>query len=176
MADDRFETLISAEQIAARVTELGAELDALYQDEPVLALGVLKGSILFMSDLIREMKSDVRCAFLGVSSYHGTTSTGEVRITHDLTASIEGQNVLIVEDIVDTGLTLSYIRNLLEMRKPKSLRIVTLLDKPSRRTTPVPVEHVGFTIPDAFVIGYGLDLDQRYRNLPYIGIYSEESA
>ena len=172
---DRFETLISAEQIAARVTELGAELDAIYGDEPVLALGVLKGSILFMSDLIRAMQGDVRCAFLGVSSYHGTNSTGEVRITHDLTASIEGKHVLVVEDIVDTGLTLSYLRNLLEMRKPKTLRIVTLLDKPSRRTTEVRVEHVGFSIPDAFVIGYGLDLDQRYRNLPYIGIYSEES-
>lgn len=174
--ESKFETLLSAEQIAARIQELGRELDGIYGDEPVLAIGILKGSILFMSDLIRAMEADVRCAFLGVSSYHGTSSTGEVRITHDLTAPLEGVNVLVVEDIVDTGLTLSYIRNLLELRAPKSLRIVSLLDKPSRRTTPVKVEHVGFEIPDAFVIGYGLDLDQRYRNLPYIGIFDEARA
>ena len=171
----RFETLISAEEIAARIQALGKELTELYGDEPVLAIGILKGSILFMSDLIRAMDGDVRCAFLGVSSYHGTESTGEVRITHDLSMSLEGLNVLIMEDIVDTGLTLTYIREMLELRKPKSLRVVTLLDKPDRRTSEVKVEYTGFTIPDKFVVGYGLDLDQRYRNLPYIAVYHPDS-
>lgn len=172
MADDRFETLISAEQIAARITELGKELDEIYGDEPVLALGVLKGSILFMSDLIRAMESDVRCAFLGVSSYHGTTSTGEVRITHDLTASIEGQNVLIVEDIVDTGLTLSHLLDLFKTRKPASVKVCSLLHKPARTRIEVPVDYLGFTIEDKFVVGYGLDWAQRYRNLPFVGVVS----
>lgn len=170
----RLETWIGQEEIAARIAALGAELAAVYGDRPVLAIGVLKGSILFLSDLIRAMDCDVRCAFLGVASYHGTESTGAVRITHDLDASIEGQDVLVVEDIVDTGLTLSYIREMLQVRRPRSLRVVTLLDKPERRQVEVEVEHVGFTIPDAFVVGYGLDLDQRYRNLPYIAVYHPE--
>lgn len=165
------ETLISAEQLAERIAVLGAELDAIYGDERVTAVGVLKGSVLFLADLIRAMKGDVRCAFLGVASYQGTESTGVVRVTHDLSESIEDEHVLIVEDIVDSGLTLAYIRNLLAMRKPKSIRVVSLLDKPSKRTVEVEVEHIGFSIPDAFVVGYGLDLDQRYRNVPYIAIY-----
>lgn len=166
------ETLIPAERIAARIAELGRELSSIYGDEPVTAIGILKGSILFMSDLIRAMDGDVRCSFLGVASYHGTESTGVVRITHDLDESIEGKHVLVVEDIVDSGLTLSYIREMLEVRKPASLRVVALLDKPERRKVAVAVEHIGFTIPDAFVVGYGLDLDQRYRNVPYIAIYN----
>lgn len=172
----RLETLIPQERIAARIAELGRELDGIYGDEPVLAIGILKGSILFMADLVRAMAGDVRCSFLGVASYHGTESTGAVRITHDLDENIEGQHVLVIEDIVDTGLTLSYIREMLDVRKPRSLRVVTLLDKPSRRTTPVTVEHTGFTIPDAFVVGYGLDLDQRYRNVPYIAVYHPPGA
>lgn len=166
-----FETLISREQLASRIEALGAELAAHYADEPVLVVGVLKGSFLFMADLVRAMDCDVRCAFLGVSSYEGTESTGKVRITHDLSTDIHGLNVLIVEDIVDTGLTLSYIREMLAVRGPKTLAVASLLDKPERRTVEVEVEHIGFTIPDAFVVGYGLDLDQRFRNLPYVAIY-----
>ena len=168
------ETLISVERIDSRIREMGAELAGIYGDEPVIAIGVLKGSILFLSDLVRAMDCDVRLAFLGVASYHGTESSGVVRVTHDLSASIEGCHVMVVEDIVDTGLTLAYIREMLAVRKPKSLRVVTLLDKPSRRTVEVEVEHVGFEIPDAFVVGYGLDLDQRYRNVPYIAVYHPE--
>jgi hypoxanthine phosphoribosyltransferase len=172
----RLETLLSRAEIAARIEALGAELSALYGDEPVLAIGVLKGSFLFMADLVRAMDADVRCCFLGVASYEGTESTGKVRITHDLDTDIGGQHVLVVEDIVDTGLTLSYIRELLAVRNPKSLRVVSLLDKPTRRTCPVEVEFTGFTIPDAFVVGYGLDLDQRYRNHPEIAVYHPEGA
>lgn len=172
----RLETLISREQLAARIEALGAELAAHYGNEPVLVIGVLKGSFLFMSDLIRAMDCDVRCAFLGVSSYEGTTTTGRVRITHDLTTDIRDQHVLVVEDIVDTGLTLAYLRELLEVRGPKSLAVASLLDKPERRQVEVQVDHVGFTIPDAFVVGYGLDLDQRYRNLPYVAVYHPDGA
>lgn len=172
----RLETLISSEELSTRIRALGAEISAVYGDEPVLAVGVLKGSFLFMADLVRAMDCDVRCCFLGVASYEGTESTGKVRITHDLDTNIEGQHVLVVEDIVDTGLTLSYIRELLEVRNPKSLRVVSLLDKPERRTETVQVEYVGFTIPDAFVVGYGLDLDQRYRNLPEVAVYHPDGA
>ena len=169
MAD--LETLISADDLHARIRALGAELAALYGDEPVIAVGVLKGSILFMADLVRAMDCDVRLSFLGVASYHGTESTGVVRVTHDLTETIEGHHVLVVEDIVDTGLTLAYIREMLAVRRPKSLRVATLLDKPERRRVEVDVDFTAFTIPDRFVVGYGLDFDQRYRNLPYIAVY-----
>jgi hypoxanthine phosphoribosyltransferase len=154
---------------------MGSELAAIYGDEPVIAVGVLKGSILFLADLVRAMEGcDVRLAFLGVASYHGTESSGVVRVTHDLSETIQGTHVLVVEDIVDTGLTLAYIRDMLSVRKPKSLRVATLLDKPERRTVEVSVEFVGFTIPDAFVVGYGLDYDQKYRNVPYIAVYHPE--
>jgi len=167
----RLETLISAEQIAARIAELGPEIRAHFGDEPIVCVGVLKGSFLFMADLVRTLDDPVRCEFLGVSSYQGTKSTGTVRISHDLTANIEGKNVLLVEDIVDTGLTLDYLIRTLSQRQPKRLAVATLLDKPSRRRVDVPVDWVGFEIPDAFVVGYGLDLDQVYRNLPYIAVY-----
>jgi len=170
------ETMISAEQLSERILALGAELSAIYGDEPVIAVGVLKGSILFMADLVRAMDCDVRMSFLGVASYHGTESTGVVRVTHDLSESIADCHVLVIEDIVDSGLTLSYIREMLRVRKPRSLRVVTLLDKPSRRTVEVQVEHTGFSIEDRFVVGYGLDLDQRYRNLPHIAIYHPDSG
>jgi len=167
----RLETLISAEQIATRIAEMGPEIRAHFGDEPIVCVGVLKGSFLFMADLVRTLDGPVRCEFLGVSSYQGTQSTGTVRISHDLTANIEGKNVLLVEDIVDTGLTLDYLIRTLSQRKPKRLAVATLLDKPSRRRVQVPVDWVGFEIPDAFVVGYGLDLDQIYRNLPYIAVY-----
>ena len=171
MSTERVEPMISAEQIATRIAAMGAEIRATYGDGSVTCIGVLKGSFLFMADLIRAIPGDVRCEFLGVSSYHGTTSTGVVRITHDLPATIEGRHVLVVEDIVDTGLTLDFLLRTLEVRNPASVRIVALLDKPSRRKAEVPVHFVGFTIPDAFVVGYGLDLDERFRNLPFVGIY-----
>ncbi|MCA9566616.1 MAG: hypoxanthine phosphoribosyltransferase [Myxococcales bacterium] len=170
------EPMISAEQLATRIQELGAGLARTYADEPVVVIGVLKGSFLFMADLVRAMDCDVRCHFLGVASYEGTESTGKVRITHDLDVNIEGRHVLVVEDIVDTGLTLAYIREMLAVRQPASLAVCALLDKPERRKVEVEVEHVGFTIPDAFVVGYGLDLDQRYRNLPYVAVYHPDGA
>ena len=171
MERDRLEPLITAEQIAARVQEMGRQITETYGDEPVTCIGVLKGSILFMADLIRAIDCDCRTDFLGVSSYEGMESTGQVRLTLDLRERIEGQHVLIIEDIIDSGLTLEYLVRVLEVRNPASLRIATLLDKPSRRLSEVHVDFVGFSIPDHFVVGYGLDLDERYRNVPYIAIY-----
>jgi len=166
--------LLDAETLATRIRALGQEIREVYgPDTPIVCIGVLKGSVVFMADLVREISGHVELEFLGVSSYEGTTSTGQVRITHDLRTPIAGKHCLIVEDIVDTGLTLAYLRKTLAVRKPASLRVVALLDKPSRRNMTVEVEFVGFSIPDAFVVGYGLDLDQRYRNLPYVGIYEE---
>lgn len=169
---DDLEVLISAEQIEARIQELGTLVRGWFAaDEPILVVGVLKGSFLFMADLVRAIDGPLHCEFLGVSSYEGTSSTGAVRLTHDLRTDIAGRHVVVVEDIVDTGLTLQYLLRTLAARHPASLRVVSLLDKPSRRTVDVPVDLVGFTIPDAFVVGYGLDLDQLYRNLPYIGVF-----
>ena len=167
---DELEVMISHDQLQERVRALGREVRELYgPDEVVLLVGVLKGSFLFMADLARAIDGPVHCEFLGVSSYEGTESTGAVRLTHDLRTDIAGRHVLVVEDIVDTGLTLEYLRRILEARNPASLRVASLLDKPSRRRVDVQVDFVGFEIPDAFVVGYGLDLDQLYRNLPYIG-------
>ena len=164
-------TLFSEEQLRVRITELGAEIRSAYGDQPITAICVLKGSFMFLADLVRAIGGDVRIEFLGVSSYKGTESSGEVRITHDLKTSIEGRHVLIIEDIVDTGLTLQYLLRLLEVRKPLSLKVAALLSKPARRQSDVRVDYVGFSIEDHFVIGYGLDLDERFRNLAYVGIY-----
>ncbi len=164
--------LIDEKQLAERITAMGAEIRASFGEQtPIVMIGVLKGSILFMSDLARAIPGPVEMEFLGVSSYEGTKSTGVVRISHDLRASIEGKHCLIVEDIVDTGLTLQYLRETLDIRSPASLKVASLLDKAARRKVQVEVDFVGFSIPDAFVVGYGLDLDERYRNLPYVGIY-----
>ncbi|MCB9793239.1 MAG: hypoxanthine phosphoribosyltransferase [Alphaproteobacteria bacterium] len=165
--------LIDEEALQARIRALGKEVRAEYGDAPITCIAVLKGSFMFMADLVRAIGGDVRCEFLGVSSYQGgTRSSGVVRITQDLHHPVEGQHVLIVEDIVDTGLTMRYLREMLEMRSPRSLAVVSLLDKPTNREVEVDVEHVGFTIPDEFVVGYGLDLAERYRNLPYIAVYT----
>ena len=164
-------TLFSEDTLQQRIGELGKEIRSVYGDEPITAVCVLKGSFMFLADLVRAIGGDVQIEFLGVSSYKGTESSGEVRITHDLKASIEDQNVLIIEDIVDTGLTLEYLLRMLQVRRPKTLRVAALLDKPARRRVSVPVDYVGFSIEDRFVIGYGLDLDERYRNLPFVGIY-----
>ena len=166
-------TLISEEQIQARVREIGAAIRAEFGDEPVTVIAVLKGSFLFAADLCRAIPGAVRVEFLGVASYHGgTSSTGVVQITQDLRHGIEGQNVVIVEDIVDTGLTIDYLVRMLKVRGPKALRVATLLDKPDHREVEVELSHVGFTIPDEFVVGYGLDLGELYRNLPYVAVYS----
>jgi hypoxanthine phosphoribosyltransferase len=168
------DVFIDEERIAARVAELGAQIRANYGDAPVLCIGVLKGSIMFLSDLMRAIPGHVECGFLGVSSYEGTESSGVVRITHDLRTSIEGKHVLIVEDIVDTGLTLEFLLETLSVRRPASLKVASLLDKPSRRKSNVRPDYVGFTIEDRFVVGYGLDLDEAYRNLPYVGLFRAE--
>ncbi len=164
--------LFPAEQIASRVAELGIQLRADHPGETITLIAVLKGSVLFLADLARAVPGDVRLEFLGVASYHGgTSSSGAVQITQDLRASIEGQACVIVEDIVDTGLTMDYLLRTLAVRGPRSLKVACLLDKPGNRETDVQVDYVGFTIPDEFVVGYGLDLGELYRNLPFVAVY-----
>jgi hypoxanthine phosphoribosyltransferase len=173
MSADKLRVLISEERIQARILELGAEIRAVYGDEPIVCICVLKGSFMFMADLVRAIGGDIRCEFLGVSSYHGgTRSTGVVRITEDLRNPIEGHHCLIIEDIVDTGLTLDYLNRMLAVRGPKTLRACALLDKPAHREVPIETDYVGFSIPDEFVVGYGLDLGERFRNLPHIAVYT----
>ena len=154
---------------------MAAEIDADYPDGPLYLVAILKGSFIFMADLARALKrSSVRIEFMGISSYGSQkTSSGQVKVTRDLDVEIEGQNVLIVEDIIDSGVTLSYLTRLLHQRSPKSLAVATLLDKPDRRVQPVAVQYVGFTIPDEFVVGYGLDFAEDYRNLSDVRILSE---
>ena len=170
----KFDTMLSADKIAQRVRELGAQITKDYAGKPIFVIGVLKGSFIFLSDLVRSIEAPLNIDFLGVSSYQGTESSGVVKITHDLTKPIQGKHVLIVEDIVDTGLTLQYLVENLKTRNPASLKVACLLDKPSRAKVRVPVEYVGFTIDDEFVVGYGLDYDGLYRNLPQIAIYRGE--
>ena len=168
---DVAEILITAEELNAKVQALGAEISNAYQGKSPLLLSVLKGSVVFLADLMRTLTVPHAIDFMAVSSYGAATeSSGVVRILKDLDAPIEGKDVLIVEDIIDSGNTLAYLRGLLLARNPASLRIVTLLSKPSRREVDVPVDWVGFEIPDKFVIGYGLDYDELYRDLPYIGV------
>jgi len=163
------EILIPEEKIAERVKELAKQISRDYHGKTVHLVCVLKGAYTFLADLSRAMEIPVTLDFLAVSSYGKETSTsGQVQVTKDLDTSLEGMDVLIVEDIADTGLTLRYLYNMLKARNPSSLKVVALLSKPSRRTVEVPVDYVGFEIPDRFVVGYGLDVDQRYRNLPYI--------
>lgn len=173
MTRDRLEVLINEERLQARVRELGAQIRADYGDRPITCIGVLKGSFMFLADLVRAIGGDVRCEFLGVASYHGgTRSSGVVRITEDLRTSIEGRDCIVIEDIVDTGLTMEYLLRMLEVRRPHSLKTCVLLDKPSHREVEITAHYVGFSIPDAFVVGYGLDLGERYRNLPHIAVYN----
>jgi hypoxanthine phosphoribosyltransferase len=171
MADCRpTETLITAEQIQSRIREMAGDIR---RDFPngVHMIAVLKGAFMFLSDLVRHMDGEVSLDFMAVSSYaKGTTSSGEVRLMKDLDTPLEGKHVLVVEDIVDTGLTLTYLQDTLRTRGPKTLRTACLLSKPSRRKVDVKVEYVGFTIGDRFVVGYGLDFAERFRNLPYIGV------
>jgi hypoxanthine phosphoribosyltransferase len=166
--------LLSAGQIQARIQELGTEIDRDYPVGPVYLIAILKGACFFLADLARAMNTPARIEFIGISSYgRGKTSSGEVRLTKDLDVSIEGHDVVIVEDIVDSGITLSYLMKVLSQRKPKSLRIATLLDKPERRQRPVEVHYVGFRIPDEFVVGFGLDFGEDYRNLRDVCVLSD---
>jgi len=161
--------MLSEEEIQKRVKELGKQISADYADKNVLAVGVLKGSVIFMADLVREMEgSNVEIGFLAVSSYEGTDSSGSVRLLFDLDRPLEDTHVLIVEDILDTGNTLSYLTNMLSLRNPASMKLVALLDKPERRKAQINLDYRGFQIPDRFVVGYGLDYDGYYRNLKNI--------
>ncbi len=171
---DQLRVLVSAKEIQQRVQELGKQIDADYPEGPIYLVAILKGSFVFLADLSRAIKRhSVRIEFMGISSYgKNKTSSGQVRVTKDLDVNLEGRNVLVVEDIIDSGVTLTYLSRILEQRKPASLRIVTLLDKPERRISPVEIKYVGFKIPDEFVVGYGLDYAEDYRNLPDICVLS----
>jgi hypoxanthine phosphoribosyltransferase len=175
-ADDGVsEVLIAEERLQRRIGELGAELTRDYRGRDLLLVGVLKGAIFFMADLMRRIEIPCEVDFMAISSYgEGVDSSGVVRILKDLDMSIEGRNVLIVEDIVDSGLTLSYLIRNLEARRPHSLEVCALLTKPERRENQVDCRYIGFEIPNRFVIGYGLDFAERYRNLPYIGVLRDE--
>ena len=168
------EVLIDQDTLRTRVEELGAEISVDYEGRDLLLVGVLKGAIFFISDLMRELTVPCEIDFMAISSYAGATeSSGVVRILKDLDMNIEGRHVLVVEDIIDSGLTLSYLMRNLESREPASLEICALLTKPERREIDVPVRYVGFEIPNRFVVGYGLDFDEKYRNLPYVGVLDE---
>jgi hypoxanthine phosphoribosyltransferase len=173
---DRLKVLISHEQIAQKVAELGAQITRDFEGESVVLLGVLKGATLFLADLAREIKLDATFDFIAVSSYgNSREQSGEVRLVKDVDQSVEGKNIILVEDILDTGLTLSYLRNLLLARKPKALKVAALLDKVPRRQLPIQGDYVGFAIPDEFVVGYGLDFAERFRNLPDICILESDA-
>jgi hypoxanthine phosphoribosyltransferase len=169
------EILIDEETLSARVAELGAEVSADYQGRDLLLIGVLKGAVFFMADLMRHITVPCEVDFMAISSYGDSTdSSGIVRILKDLDINIEGRDVLVVEDIIDSGLTLSYLMRNLESREPASLEVCALMTKPDRREIDVPVRYIGFEIPNRFVVGYGLDFGERYRNLPYVAVLSEE--
>ena len=169
--DDVEEILLDAKTITDRVGELGAQISTDFADRDPVLVSVLKGSIIFLADLMRAMELPTSIDLMEVSSYGaGTESSGQVRIIKDLSNPIQGRHVIVVEDIIDTGLTLNYLLHYLADKRPASISIVCLLDKPARRLAEIPIDYVGFTIPDRFVIGYGLDFDERYRNLPYVGV------
>jgi hypoxanthine phosphoribosyltransferase len=168
---EHIEVMISAEQLGTRVRELGEQITRTYQGSPLVLVCVLKGSFVFTADLMRHIDLPLRTDFLGTRSYGDHTETsGVVQITQDLSAPIEGEDVLVVEDIVDTGLTIAHLLDLLKTRHPRSIRVCSLLHKPARSRVQVSIDFLGFTIEDKFVVGYGLDWAQRYRNLPYIGV------
>ncbi|AIF50059.1 MULTISPECIES: hypoxanthine phosphoribosyltransferase [unclassified Pelosinus] len=175
MINDVERVLLSEEELAGRIAEIGAQITADYAGKEILMIGVLRGAVLFMADLARAIKIPVAIDFMAVSSYGaGTSSSGVVRILKDLDENVEGKHVLVVEDIIDSGLTLNYLMDNLKSRKPASIQICTLLNKPDRRKVDVDIAYNGFTIPDYFVIGYGLDYAEKYRNLPFIGILKPE--
>lgn len=168
------ETMLSEEEIKAKVKELAQRIEKDYEGQDILLVGILKGASVFVADLMREIHLDVNIDFMSVSSYgSGTVSSGTVKILKDLDVDIEDKNVLIVEDIIDSGATLRNLYDTLMTRNPKSLRLCTLLDKPDRRKVQIDVDYVGFEIEDKFIVGYGIDYDEKYRNLPYIAIVEE---
>ena len=166
--------LITADEIEEKVSELGKKISADYAGKNPIFVGVLKGCFIFMADLMRHVSIPCTMDFMSVSSYSGTSSTGAVKINKDLNQNIEGRHLILVEDILDSGVTLNYLRTYLQVRQPASVSIVTLMDKPANRKAPVDANYACFDVPDAFVVGYGLDYNERYRNLPYIGILSPE--
>ena len=166
--------LISAEELEAHVAEIGAQISRDFEGKDPIFIGVLKGCFIFMADLMRHVSIKCSMDFMAVSSYSGTTSTGAVKINKDLSEDIEGRHIIIVEDILDSGVTLNYLKNFLMVRNPASISIATLMDKPARRKADVYADYSCFEIPDAFVVCYGLDYNERYRNLPYIGVLKSE--
>ncbi|NLL69964.1 MAG: hypoxanthine phosphoribosyltransferase [Epulopiscium sp.] len=175
MKQDIAEVLVTEEQLAKKVEELGKQISKDYEGEEITVIGILKGSNIFLGDLVRKITVPVYLDFMVVSSYGNSAQTsGVVRILKDLDDDIEGKNVLIVEDIIDTGLTLAYLKHNLLRRNPKSLKICTLLDKPARREVDLSIDYKGFDIPDEFIVGYGIDYAERYRNLPFVGILKRE--
>ena len=175
LEQDIQEILFTEGQLKKRVDEIARQIEADYVGKEIMLISVLRGSFIFMADLCRAIRLPCTLDFMSVSSYGtGTTSSGQVQITKDLSEDITGRHIIVVEDILDSGNTLSYLLNILEHRHPASVRLCTLLDKPDRRTKPVDLHYSGFTIPDAFVVGYGLDYAEKYRNLPYIGILKPE--
>lgn len=175
LMNDIEKVLITKEQIAARCEELGKELQEQFAGKTPLVVGVLKGAVPFMADIIRAMDSHVEIDFMDVSSYgNALVSSGEVKIVKDLDTNVEGRDMLIVEDIIDSGRTLAYLVDLFKYRKANSITIVTLLDKPEGRTVDIEADYVGFDVPNEFVVGYGLDYCERYRNLPYVGVLKPE--
>lgn len=175
MLNDIAEVLLTKEQIAKKVAELGAQISEDYKDKNLLMVGILKGSVVFMSDLMKEITIPARIDFMSVSSYgSGVKTSGVVKIIKDLDIPLQGYDVLIVEDILDSGLTLHYIIDLLKSRNPKSVKVCTLLDKPYSRRVEVKTDYHGFEIPDKFVVGYGLDYAEKYRNLPFVGVLKPE--
>jgi hypoxanthine phosphoribosyltransferase len=170
---ERVKILISGGRIQRRIQALARQIRKDFPGEPLHLVSVLKGGVFFLTDLARSISGEVSFDFIAVSSYgQDTRSSGQVRLTRDLDSSIEGKTVIVVEDILDTGMTLQYLLRLFQQRKPKHLRVAVLLDKPERRIAPVRADYVGFSIPNEFVVGYGLDYSERYRNLPYVGVLS----
>ena len=175
MKEDVLRVLLSEDEIREKVRELGGKITADYKNSNLMLVTVLKGAVVFLADLMRQIDVPAEIDFMVVSSYgSGVKSSGVGKIVQDLDVPLAGKDILIVEDILDSGLTLSYIKELLESRGPRSIRIATLLDKPSRRKVDLQADYIGFSVPDEFVIGYGLDYDEKYRNLPYIGILKPE--
>ncbi len=174
---EQIRVMFSEEQVDARIAQLAAQISSDFEGEEIIAVGILRGGVYFCTELTKRITVPVIIDFIEASSYGaGTVSSGQVNITKDLIEDIEGKNVLIIEDIIDTGRTLSRLLENLKNRNPKTLRLCTLLDKPERRIVKVPVDYNGFQIPDQFVVGYGMDYAQKYRNLPYIGIVEPENA
>ena len=175
MLEDISRILFTEEQIKARVEELGKQISADFKGEDIVVIGLLKGCFMFIADLMRAIDTNVAVDFMVVSSYgSGVVSSGEIKVRKDYSIDIEGKNVLVIDDILDTGRTLAFVKDYLIVKSPQTIKLCTLLDKPERKTSKVEVDYVGFSVPDEFVVGYGLDYDEKYRNLPFIGVLKPE--